>query len=279
MRLLLVPFVAALGAAGLGGCASSGAVTPVSRPAAASGTAGTIESTDHRLSAALLAERLAPSAEAHLQVAREYARLRILDAAHARTARALALDPGFAAAHEMMGRIWRDWGQPGAALPHVSRAIHYAPGSAGAHNTMGTILDALGRIEEAREAYRRAFALDPAAGWAMSNLCYLEFRQGRFDEARRHCEAALAATPALTEARNNLGLAYAAAGDIAGAEAAFLAAGDVAAAHYNLGIVHLASGRHEAAARAFEAAVEARPGFTAAKARAHEARMRALKDR
>jgi Flp pilus assembly protein TadD len=158
----------------------------------------------------------------------------------------------------------------------VYRALHYAQRSASAHNTLGTILDALGRVDGAREAYRRAFILDPGAGWALSNLCYLEFRQGQFAEARRHCEAALRAMPALAEAHNNLGLAHAASGDLAAAKSAFLGTGDSAAAHYNLGIVHLAADHYVEAARAFEAALEARPDFTAAKSRAHEARMRLL---
>lgn len=271
------PLLVAVLAVALAGCAATGAVSSVGRPAAATGTAGTIESSDRRLAAALLAERLAPSAEADLGVAREYARLGILDQAHTRAARALARAPRFAAAHEMMGRIWRDWGQPDTALPHVRRAIYYDPRSASAQNTLGTIFDALGQVDAARDAYRRAFALDSSAGWALSNLCYLEFRQGRFDEARQNCEAALRVSPALPEAHNNLGLAYAASGDLSGARAAFLGAGDLAAVHYNLGIVHLASGRLREASAAFEAAVKARPDFTAAKARAHEAKMRAMK--
>jgi protein O-GlcNAc transferase len=224
----------------------------------------------------LLAERFSPSVDAHLQVAREYMRLGILDFAHKRVEKALALDPEAPDANEMMARIWRDWGQPGTALAHAHRAIHYAPGSASARNTLGTLLDRLGRVSEARSAYQQAIALDPQAGWALNNLCYLEFRQGRFGEAKEHCEAALRAIPHLAHASNNLGLAFAASGDMRGAETAFMGNGDVASAQYNLGIVHLAVRNYPEAAAAFEAAVAARPDFTAAKARAHEARMRAL---
>ena len=277
MRLPIPRAVALVSALFLGACATAGGNAPPAVARAVNSSAGTIESTDARLEAALLAERLAPSAEAHLQIAREYARLGVLDFAHKRVERALMLAPRLAAAHEMMARVWRDWGHPGAGLVHVHRAIHYAPLSASGQNTLGTILDALGRVDEARAAYGRAFALDPSAGWALSNLCYLEFRQGRFTEARRQCDAALKATPGLREAHNNLALAYAASGDMAGARNSFLAAGDAAAALFNLGIVHLAAGHYEDAVRSFEAAIGARPDFTAAKSRAHEARMRALK--
>jgi Flp pilus assembly protein TadD len=144
------------------------------------------------------------------------------------------------------------------------------------HNTLGTVLAALGRADLARAAYVRALEIEPHAPWVSSNLCYLEFREGRFAEARRHCEEAIDVAPGLAQAHNNLGLTRAAAGDLEGAENAFLGAGDVASAHYNLGIVHLASGRHLDAARAFEAAIAARPDFTAAKRRAHQVRLQIL---
>ena len=275
MRTFLVSAAVALIGVTCGGCASHAALASDRKPQTVT-TAVTIESSDHRLAAALLAEQMLPSAESHLAVAREYVRLGILDAAQTRTTQALASAPRFAAAHEMMARIWRDWGQPAAALPHVQRAIFYDAGSASAQNTLGTILDALGRVDGARAAFTRAFELDATAGWALSNLCYLEFRQGRFEQARQYCEAALRVAPTLAEAHNNLGLTHAAMGDLTGAKQAFLATGDVAAAYYNLGIVHLSSRRYEAAAEAFAAAIKARPEFSAAKSRAHEARMLAL---
>jgi tetratricopeptide (TPR) repeat protein len=259
------------------GCATGSAGTLAARQRAATATAGTIESTDPRLSAALLAEAALPSAESHLQVAREYFRLGILDFAHKRTERALKRQPGMAAAHDLLARIWRDWGMPVVALGHGHRAIYYEPGSAGARNTLGTVLDALGRTDEARSAFLKAFELDSTAGWALSNLCYLEFRLGNFETARRHCEAAVRASPALAAAHNNLGLTHAASGDLELAHEAFRAGGDEAAAHYNMGIVHLAARRYAEAAAAFARAVDARPEFNAAKTRAHEARMRAMR--
>lgn len=278
MRLSFAPAIALIAAAAVAGCATGGGKQRLAaNPAVTSSSAGTLESSDPRLSAALLALKLLPSAEGHLQVAREYARLGVLDFAYRHATRALDQQPQLAPAHELMARIWRDWGQPDVALAHAHRAVYYAPLSASAQNTLGTIFDALQRFDDARRAFARAHELDPAASWALSNLCYLEFRQGNFDEARRQCEAALRGDPELAEAHNNLALAHAAAGDLAGAREAFLAAGDEAAAYYNLGIVLLATGRYGDAARSFEAAVTMKPTFTAAKTRAHEARMRELK--
>lgn len=257
------------------GCAARRATHAVGVPARSS-SAPTIEGSDPRLSAALLAEMLRPSAEAHLQVAREYRRLQILDTAHARIERALARAPRFAAAHEEMARVWRDWGAADAALGPAWRAVYFAHGSASAHNTLGTVLDAIGDLDGARQAYAEALTLDPTAGWALNNLCSVEFRLGRFGEALQQCEAAVRTSPALAAAHNNLGLTWAATGDIDHARKAFVAAGDLAAAHYNVGIVHLSHGRYLEAALEFEQAIKERPTFTAAKTRAHDARLRVL---
>ena len=277
MRSPFATAVALLSLLVLGGCASGSAGAMASRARSDSHALASVESMDPRLSAALLAERILPTAEAALQVSREYARLGILDAAHTSTKRALARAPRLPAAHEMMARIWRDWGMPDAALVHAHRAIHYGPASAAAYNTLGTVLDALGKRADARVAFQKAFTLDATAGWALSNLCYLEFRDGNLPEARRQCEAAIKASPTLDAAHNNLGLAHAAAGDLERARDAFLAGGDAAAADYNIGVVHLAAGRYAEAAAAFGRAAEERPAFTAAKERAHEARIRVLR--
>jgi tetratricopeptide (TPR) repeat protein len=246
------------------------------RPAR-SGTFGTtVESLDPRLRAALLAEAILPTAASHLQVAQEYRRLGLLDNAYARLNRAVEKDPQLAEAHEQLARIWRDWGLPGQGLGSAYRAVYNDPRSASARNTLGTILDALGRPDDARRAYTRAISLDPTAAWAFNNLCYSEFRSGHLREARAGCEQALRLEPTLAAAHNNLALTYAASGDFDRARAEFLAAGDLASAQYNLGIVHLADRDYAAAAAAFEQAIQERASFTAAKQRAHEARIRVV---
>jgi Flp pilus assembly protein TadD len=168
---------------------------------------------------------------------------------------------------------------PERGLGPAHRAIHFAPLSASAQNTLGTVLDASDRTDQARTAYERSVALDPSAGWALSNLCYLEFRIGRLQEAQDRCEAAVRATPGLAAAHNNLALTRAAQGDLAAASVEFGAGGLPGAADYNIGIVHLAQGEYALAAAAFERAIAERPSFTAAKARAHAARLRLLTGR
>lgn len=252
-------------------------VRHVSTAAKPSGSFGsTLESTDPRLGMAVLVEAILPTPQNQLRVAQEYRRLGVLDAAHARLNRALTKAPNFAAAHEELARVWRDWGLPDEGLGSAYRATYFDPSSASAQNTLGTILAALGRTADARRAYMKALTLDHDAAYASNNLCYLEFRAGRLDEAGARCEAALRVAPDMTAAHNNLGLVYAARGDIERARFEFLAAGSAAAAAYNVGIVHLAGGDYAHAADAFEAAIEAHPEFTAAKERAHAARVRSL---
>ena len=267
--------VALLSVAVLSGCATGSMRSGVShKPTSVSGV--TVESSDPRLAAAILAEAVRPAADSSLQVAREYVRLGVLDAAFKCTERALKREPHNAAGHDLTARIWRDWGIQEKALVHAHLAIYYAPEWSGAYNTLGTVLDAMGRRDEARTAFVRAFELDPGAAWALSNLCYLEFRAGHLDEARSRCEAAVRASPALAAAHNNLALTHAASGDMAAARGAFLEAGDAATASYNIGILYLAEGRYAEATKAFQQAIDARPAFTAAKTRAHEARMKSL---
>jgi Flp pilus assembly protein TadD len=164
----------------------------------------TVETEDSGLAAALLRLAIRPASEQHRAVAREYARLGILDVAHRHLTRAVQLDPADAAAHDGLARIWRNWRLPHLGLADAHRAVYFAPSSPTAHNTLGTVLHALGRAREAERAYRRALRLDPDAAYALNNLCRLALDEGRRDEAVPLCERALAIDPALAAARANL---------------------------------------------------------------------------
>ena len=243
------------------------------RPVVKTSGSTNAESADPQLAAALRLDAASPTPENHLRVAYEYVRLGILDTAYTHANRAVKQKPRFAEAHEVLTRIWREWGLPRLGIGPASRAVYFDPSSASAHNTTGTLLDALGRSEEARRAFARAAALDPRAAWALNNLCFVELRMGRLPEARRHCRAALVADPDMTSARNNLALTFVASGDTVAATQAFVATGNAAAAAYNRGIIHMGQRSYGRAAEAFAEAIAARPSFTAAKTRAHEARM------
>jgi tetratricopeptide (TPR) repeat protein len=107
----------------------------------------------------------------------------------------------------------------------------------------------------------------------LNNLCDLERRSGRLLASEERCRAALMIDPNLAAAHNNLALTLAASGDVDRARGEFMAAGDPAAANYNMGLVYMSGGDYVSAADAFEAAIQLRPSFTAAKTRAHVMRL------
>jgi tetratricopeptide (TPR) repeat protein len=234
------------------------------------GQAATVESWDPALRDALAALAVRRSPEGHRKVALEYRRLGVLDLAHTHFTRAVALDPQDAAAHDGLARIWRDWGFPHLGLEDGHRAVGLAPDSAAAANTLGTLYAAAGQLARAHGWYARALTLDPEAPWALNNFCYSAVRLAR-PGAVSVCEQAAVARPDSTIVSNNLGLAYAAAGNLPKAHEQFRKSGD-AAAHYNMGMVHLAQGRFAQAAAAFTAALQVQPQFPLAAARARQSR-------
>ena len=233
--------------------------------------ASTVEAQDEELTAALAELAVVREPAQHRRVAERFRELKILDAAYDHFARARTLDPTDAAAYDGLARIWRDWGFPHLGLGDASRSVYYAPTWAPAHNTLGTILTALGRGGEARRAYARARALDPGAAYIRNNLCYLSFLEGQIEQAIAECRAAVDADPDLKPARNNLALAYAAAGRDDLAQREFLAAG-TAVGQYNIGIVHMAERQYAAASKAFEAAQHERPSWAAPRERSRQTR-------
>ncbi len=231
----------------------------------------TIEATNEPLREALGALATAPGARTHRRVAEAYRQLGVLDLAHEHFSAAVTLDPLDAASHEALARIWRDWGTPHMGLGDAYRAVHHAPARASVANTLGTLLQALGQMPDAKRWYTTALALDPGAWYALNNLCYAGIMTRQPDTVDV-CQRAVAAAPESTVAKNNLALAYAAAGDLPQSQVWFRRAGDAAVAHYNYGIVLMATRDYREALQAFQAALEADPRFTLAARRARQAR-------
>ena len=219
----------------------------------------TIEGQDPRLATALAAATLRPEPETYRAVAREYARLGIVDRAHDYLDKALAQDRRDWATYDTRSRIWRDSGSPNLALSDAHRAVYYAPDSPIAHNTLGTILQALGLKGGARGQYEHALRIDPTATYALNNLCYGWILEGDAPKAAQACGEALSLNPDLIAARNNLAILYAAGGDFDGARSAFERSGDQAAVSYNLGIMYMARREYRKAVEAFADAQQARP--------------------
>ena len=222
------------------------------RPAVTGGR--TIENSDPRLAAALLALATVPGGESHRLVAGEYERLGIIDTAYQHFRRALHFNPRDAAAHAGLARCWRNWGFPELALGDAQRAVYYAPISPEAQNTLGTILHAAGNRQAGRAAYLKAIELDANAAYALNNMCYVEFLEGRPESAARYCERALASDPTLSAARRNLALVHASSGRVDLAWSELQRADAPGPASYNLGIINLARREQAEALAAFTAA-------------------------
>lgn len=233
---------------------------------------GTVEASDPALTAALLAISIEPTAAGHRAVAARYLRLGILDVAHEHFSAAVAIDRADAASWDGLARIWRDWGFPHLALSDAYRAVYHAPHSPTVHNTLGTVLQVLGRRAAARAQFEQALALDVTAAYALSNLCHAWRLEGNVSKATEACGQALQLQPDLEPARNNLALAYEAAGDLSSALATLAASTDKARAAYNEGLLHLARREYREALQSFDLARTQRPRFSAAEAIARQVR-------
>jgi serine/threonine-protein kinase len=124
--------------------------------------------------------------------------------AKAAVARALAIDPGLAEAHAVLGHLKYvceyDWA---GAEAELRRAIELDPNSGDAYDIYGLLLSALERYEEAVEMQRRAHELDPLAHRMDIATTYL--RAGRYDEALEAVTRVLEAEPHLALAHLTLG--------------------------------------------------------------------------
>jgi tetratricopeptide (TPR) repeat protein len=217
----------------------------------------TIEQLDPQLASALAALQLDHSPANYRDVAAQYARLHIVDAADKYLTTAIEIDRDDPASYDARARLFRDAGFPGMGLGDAYRTWNLSP-TAEAATTMGTLFEGMKQLNHAREWYRKALTLSPDAWYALNNICHLDTLEAR-RTAVLSCTRALAAAPGSAVAQNNLALAFAVAGDLEKAREHFAAAGDGSAAAYNMGIIYMAKRQFEDAATEFRAAWQANP--------------------
>lgn len=104
-----------------------------------------------------------------------------------------------------LGGVLHRTGRPAEALPPMERAVALMPGDAGAHCILGVLLSDLGRKEEAEASYRQSLALDPDLADTHTNLGALHNTRGRYRESETALRRAIALQPDHLEAHNNLG--------------------------------------------------------------------------
>jgi tetratricopeptide (TPR) repeat protein len=123
--------------------------------------------------------------------------------------RSLALDPGQARAHRLLGIALLRLDRPADALASLERAIALVPDSAAAHGARADALSGLGRLAEAVESYDRALALRPDSIEDWCNRGAALFELGRYEEAIGNCDRIVALDPHFAPAHFNRGNALA----------------------------------------------------------------------
>lgn len=230
------------------------------RPKTESSNTGLIEEQVPELALLSAQVKKAPdNPEAHFSLASCYHGYKVLDKAYSEYQQAIQLNPSEAKYYESMGRLWRDWGAPTAAIQDVQRALHLNPESGNAWVLLGNLYDLQGEFLQAEKAYQKAVDLDPTRFEVHSNLCFMYLQVGEIQKSLLHGEEAIRLNPASQDAHNNLGLAYGLSGDESRAMAEFRLGGDEASAQNNLGLLLMKQDRYDEAMEHFKKASRLRP--------------------
>src|SRR5262245_10865678 len=116
-------------------------------------------------------------------------------------AKAIKIDPGFAAAHDNPGLGLRALGRLKDALASYDKAIALKPDFAEAYFNRGQVLTDLGRFEDALASYRKATSLKPNSPNYHFALALALCNQNRRAEGLMHTEKALALKSDFGEAK------------------------------------------------------------------------------
>jgi tetratricopeptide (TPR) repeat protein len=117
------------------------------------------------------------------------------DEAERQYQRALALNPGLAAAHTNLGAALAARGQFSDAVTHLAEAVRLEPGNAAARNNLGALFLQQRQVENAAREFRLALELNPGHADAHANLGSALAQQGAYDEALRQFDEALRIDP------------------------------------------------------------------------------------
>lgn len=184
-------------------------------------------------------------------------------------ARAIARDPGFAAAHTGLADVYLtllDYQELSSrqaleqARPAVAEALRLDQDLAEAHSTLGHLSLHAYDWATAERAFRRAVELNPSYAMARFYLANYLLARGRFDEAIAEAELSRALDPVAGIVESNAAFVYYHAGRHAEAldrcRRALEMEASLGAAHYDMGRVYLELGEHHRAIGELERAVE-----------------------
>ena len=140
----------------------------------------------------------------------------------------LQIDPGYADAHYLLGRIEQDQGRYEDAVAHVRNALRANNKEPQFHRTLGEVFFALGHSDEAAAYFHNVVELDPSNFECWTNLGLACEKIGRLAEAATAFEKALDLRPDSPEALNYVAMSLKDRGLVEEAVAAFRKGRDLA---------------------------------------------------
>ena len=183
-------------------------------------------------------------------------------------AKAIRIDPTFAAAHHNLGATLASQGRIDDAIVQFREAIRFGPEFAVAHYDLGVALAMQGHLDEAMEQYRAAIAIQPDLPEAHGNLGGVLASKGLLDEGMAEYREALRLKPSLAEVHGNLARALAAKGRLPEALEEYSESlrlkPQQADVLYNRGFAYATMGKVDLAIADFTESVSVKPDFDAA---------------
>ena len=181
--------------------------------------------------------------------------------------KAVALDPGDAAAHSNLGSAHRNQGKLDDAIACFRRALEIDPDLAETHNNLGHALANQGKMDDAIACFRRALEVNPKLVETHSALGHALGGRGEIEEAIACFRRALEIKPNYAPAHVNLGHAFRSQGKLDEAGACYTRAikirPDDAETHHGLGTVFRDQGAPAKAIACYRRSIEINPGNTA----------------
>jgi len=126
--------------------------------------------------------------------------------------RAIALDPGYATAHQWYAINLRRYGRFDESLAEIRRAQELDPLSLIISVNVGVTLTWMKRYDEARDQFEKVIELDPDYPWTYGNLGDVHAMQGRLDQAIAEYEKEISIVGRDASEISALGYYYALAG-------------------------------------------------------------------
>jgi len=166
-------------------------------------------------------------------------------------------------AHNNLGKILLDVGEPDQARQHFETVIRLQPRLGEPYCNLGTALAKLVRMPEAFAAFRQSLKLDPYSPEANNDVGILLAQTGHMDDAIAHFDLALKGHPHYTDAHVNLGNAFLLTGRTSEAIQQFQAAVEIdpssLSAHDDLALALSQAGRYTEAVDHFRRALQLDP--------------------